>query len=154
MTGLRNTISITLAVLLSGGCCLADQGSSSPFCIVPVQGGAPTEKDHKQAWRMMDKIIMLPGVPRPIIYAIDRGGVWTSTRTALSCRSEENFLRIYFSTKLPAIPTLAASSASIQATVCSPSILVTRNSGSSTALASPLCNSYIRWSSFRDLKVS
>lgn len=26
---------------------------------------------------MTDKIITLPGVPRPIIYAINRGGVWT-----------------------------------------------------------------------------
>jgi hypothetical protein len=77
MTGMRIAISITLAVLLSGGSCLADQGSSSPFCIVPVRNGAPTDKDHHEAWRMMDKIITLTGVPRPIIYAIDRGGVWT-----------------------------------------------------------------------------
>jgi hypothetical protein len=73
---MRSLISITLAFLLSGAC-LADQVSSSPFCIVPIQSGAPTEKDHNQAWRMVDKIVTLPGVPRPIIYAVDRGGVWT-----------------------------------------------------------------------------
>jgi hypothetical protein len=77
MTGMRCAIGIALALLLSSGACLADQGPSSPFCIVPVRNGAPTDKDYNQAWRMMDKIITLPGVSRPIIYAIDRGGVWT-----------------------------------------------------------------------------
>src|SRR6266446_4953573 len=77
MTGMRRAISMALALLLSSGACMADQGPSSPFCIVPVGNGRPTEKDHNQAWRMMDKIITLPGVRRPIIYAIDRGGVWT-----------------------------------------------------------------------------
>src|SRR5260370_21727694 len=77
MTGMRRAISMALALLLSSGACMADQGPSSPFCIVPVGNGAPTDKDYNQAWRMMDKIITLPGVPRPIIYAINRGGVWT-----------------------------------------------------------------------------
>lgn len=74
---MRCAISMVLTLLLSSGVGLAEQASSSPFCIVPVRNGAATEKDHNQAWRMMDKVIMLPGVPRPIIYAIDRGGVWT-----------------------------------------------------------------------------
>lgn len=73
---MRSAISIILVFLFSG-VGLAGQVSSSPFCIVPVRNGTPTDKDHNQAWRMMDKIITLPGVPRPIIYAIDRGGVWT-----------------------------------------------------------------------------
>jgi hypothetical protein len=76
MTGMRSVVSIILAFLLSG-VCVAGQVSSSPFCIVPVRNGTPTDKDHNEAWRMMDKIITLPGVPRPIIYAINRGGVWT-----------------------------------------------------------------------------
>lgn len=74
---MRCAISMVMALLLPVGACFAGQGTSSPFCIVPVVNGAPTERDHNQAWRMMDKIITLPGVPRPIIYAIDRGGVWT-----------------------------------------------------------------------------
>jgi hypothetical protein len=74
---MRCAIGMALALLLSSGACLADQSSSSPFCIVPVRNGAPTDKDYNQPWRMMDKIITLPGVPRPIIYAINRGGVWT-----------------------------------------------------------------------------
>jgi hypothetical protein len=73
---MRSVVSIILAFLLSG-VCVAGQVSSSPFCIVPVRNGTPTDKDHNEAWRMMDKIITLPGVPRPIIYAINRGGVWT-----------------------------------------------------------------------------
>ena len=74
---MRCAISMVLALLLSLGACFAGQGPSTSFCIVPVGNGAPTEKDHNQAWRMMDTIITLPGMPRPIIYAIDRGGVWT-----------------------------------------------------------------------------
>jgi hypothetical protein len=74
---MRSTIGVALALVLSSGACLADQYPLSPFCIVPVENGKPTEKDHNQAWRMLDKIITLPGVRRPIIYAIDRGGVWT-----------------------------------------------------------------------------
>ncbi|MET3910599.1 hypothetical protein ABID59_004958 [Bradyrhizobium sp. S3.3.6] len=74
---MRCAISMVLTLLLSPGVGQAEQAPSSPFCIITVRDGAPTEKDHNQAWRMMDKMIMLPGVPRPIIYAIDRGGVWT-----------------------------------------------------------------------------
>lgn len=74
--GMRSAISIILLYIFLG-VGLAGQASSSPFCIVPVQNGTPTDKDYNQAWRMMDKIITLPGVPRPIIYAINRGGVWT-----------------------------------------------------------------------------
>ncbi|UWU94035.1 hypothetical protein [Bradyrhizobium sp. CB1015] len=50
---------------------------SSRFCLVPIRGGTPTEKDFNDAWRMVSKVIMLPGVPRPVIYAYNRGGVWT-----------------------------------------------------------------------------
>lgn len=74
---MRYAISTALTLLLSSGVGLAEQAPSSPFCIVKVQNGVPTEKDHNQAWRMMDKIIMLPGVLRPIIYAIGREGAWT-----------------------------------------------------------------------------
>lgn len=74
---MRCAISLVLTLLLSLGVALAEQTPSSPFCIGTVRNGAPTEKDHNQAWRMVDKIIMLPGVPRPIIYAIGREGVWT-----------------------------------------------------------------------------
>jgi hypothetical protein len=74
---LRCVISTALAFFLCSGGCLAAQASSSPFCVVPVRNGTPTEKDHNQAWRMVSRIITLPGVPRPIIYALNRGGVWT-----------------------------------------------------------------------------
>jgi hypothetical protein len=73
---MHRAISIILVYLFSG-VGLAGEASSSPFCIVPVRNGSPTVKDHNEAWRMMDKIVTLPGVPRPIIYTINRGGVWT-----------------------------------------------------------------------------
>src|SRR5215475_12666334 len=76
-TRMRCAIGMVWALLLSSGTGLAEQAPSSPFCIVKVRNGVPTEKDHNQAWRMVSKIIMLPGVPRPIIYTINRGGVWT-----------------------------------------------------------------------------
>lgn len=59
----------------------AQQLPSSPFCVVPVQGGTPTGKDVNEAWRMVFKVITLPGVPRPVIYALNRGGVWTIDET-------------------------------------------------------------------------
>src|SRR5215472_7943023 len=59
----------------------AQQLPSSPFCVVPVRGGTPTEKDVNQAWRMVPVVITLPGVSRPIIYAYNRGGVWTIDET-------------------------------------------------------------------------
>ena len=37
----------------------------------------PTEKDNNEAWRMISKFVSVPGIPQPIIYAINRGGVWT-----------------------------------------------------------------------------
>jgi hypothetical protein len=55
----------------------AAQDLSSPFCVIPVQGGTPTEKDFNDAWRMVSKVVTLAGLPRPIIYAYNRGGVWT-----------------------------------------------------------------------------
>lgn len=59
----------------------AQQLPSSPFCVVPVRGGTPTEKDVNEAWRMVSVVITLPGVSRPIIYAYNRGGVWTIDET-------------------------------------------------------------------------
>jgi len=54
---------------------------SSPFCVVPVRGGTPTEKDVNSASRMVSRVNMLPGVPRPVSYAVNRGGVWTIDET-------------------------------------------------------------------------
>lgn len=78
---MRCAISTLLTILLSWGVCFAEQAPSSPFCIATVRNGTPTQKDHNQAWRMISKMILLPGVPRPIIYAINRGGVWTIDET-------------------------------------------------------------------------
>jgi hypothetical protein len=61
---------------------LVAQAQPAPrFCVVPVKDGTPTEKDINQAWRMIGKVVMLPGVPRPVIYPANRGGVWTIDET-------------------------------------------------------------------------
>lgn len=61
--------------------CSAGAQERPRFCIVPVQNGTPTDKDVGDAWRMASKVVMLPGVPRPVIYAYNRGGVWTIDQT-------------------------------------------------------------------------
>jgi hypothetical protein len=50
---------------------------SPELCILPVTNGRPTEADVGSVWRMANKVVTLPGIPRPIIYAYNRGGVWT-----------------------------------------------------------------------------
>jgi hypothetical protein len=50
---------------------------SARLCVAPVANGAPIEADIGKAWRMVSKVLMLPGVPRPVIHAVNRGGVWT-----------------------------------------------------------------------------
>ena len=61
---------------------LAANAQTAPrFCAVPVKDGTPTEKDINQAWRMLTKVVLLPGVPRPLIYAANRGGAWTIDET-------------------------------------------------------------------------
>lgn len=50
---------------------------SDRFCIVPVKNGAPGQADLGDVHRMAFRVVMLPGVSRPVIYAFNRGGVWT-----------------------------------------------------------------------------
>ena len=68
----------TLAALLF--LCIAPLAGAQPaprFCVVAVKDGTPTERDINQAWRMLTRVVMLPGVPHPVIYAMNRDGVWT-----------------------------------------------------------------------------
>jgi hypothetical protein len=76
---LLRTLAATLLLSITA---LAAQAQPAPrFCVVAVKDGTPTEKDINQAWRMLTKVVMLPGVPRPVIYAMNRGGVWTIDET-------------------------------------------------------------------------
>ncbi len=50
---------------------------SDRFCVIPVKNGAPTAADRGDTYRLAYKVVMLPGVARPIIYAFNRHGVWT-----------------------------------------------------------------------------
>ena len=72
---------LAATVLLSVTALAAQAETATRFCVVPVKDGAPTEKDINQAWRLLTKVVMLPGLPRPIIYAMNRGGVWTIDET-------------------------------------------------------------------------
>lgn len=52
-------------------------GTSSPLCLVPVKNGEPTKADIYQSFRMTSKVVAVPGLDRPIIFPLNRGGVWT-----------------------------------------------------------------------------
>jgi hypothetical protein len=47
------------------------------LCVVPVKDGTPADNDINRAWRLLAKVIMLPGVQRPVIYPANRAGAWT-----------------------------------------------------------------------------
>lgn len=65
------------AVPLGGGI----SGISSPLCLVPVHNGLPIAKEKFQSFRMTSKVVAVPGLDRPIIFASNRGGVWTIDET-------------------------------------------------------------------------
>jgi hypothetical protein len=76
------TAATSLAVALAASLALivvarGDPATNTRLCVVPVRDGTPTTADIGNAWRMVFKVLMLPGVPRPVIYPLNRGGVWT-----------------------------------------------------------------------------
>jgi hypothetical protein len=81
MTFNRKLATVSVLSLLSLSGAVAQPVGYPRFCVVPVQNGTPTEKDVNQAFRMVSNIVMLPGVPRPVIYALNRRGVWTIDET-------------------------------------------------------------------------
>ncbi len=52
-------------------------GNSSPLCLVPVKHGKPTKADIYQSFRLTSKVVAVRGLARPIIFPLNRGGVWT-----------------------------------------------------------------------------
>ena len=52
-------------------------GNSSPLCLVPVKNGKPTKADFYQSFRLTFKVVSLRGLNGPIIFPLNRGGVWT-----------------------------------------------------------------------------
>lgn len=54
---------------------------STELCLFPVRNGQPTSEDLGEARRMVFKVVILPGLPRPIIRPLNRGGVWTIDET-------------------------------------------------------------------------
>lgn len=54
---------------------------SQNVCVVPVRHGAPTEADVGSSSRMLSTMTILPGVARPFITPLNRGGRWTIDET-------------------------------------------------------------------------
>ncbi|WP_146260158.1 hypothetical protein [Rhizobium tubonense] len=52
-------------------------GNSSPLCLIPVKNGEPTKADVYQSFRLTSKVVTVSGLGRPIIFPLNRGGVWT-----------------------------------------------------------------------------
>ena len=77
MPNVRLLIAATFVVCACiGGSAFAAEVSGR-FCVIPVKNGAPTAADYGDTYRLAYKVVMLPGVARPIIYAFNRHGVWT-----------------------------------------------------------------------------
>jgi len=52
----------------------------SPFCVLPVLDGAPTEADIGATWRITFTTFHIPGLPGPVFAPLNRGGRWTIDR--------------------------------------------------------------------------
>lgn len=75
----RNILALTM-LLAASWCAPAAAASNelvSDLCLLPVKNGRPTEEDVGATWRMIEKVVLLDGIDKPIIYPLNRGGVWT-----------------------------------------------------------------------------
>lgn len=72
-------IAVTIAALPSTQAMSAGilSGNSSPLCLVTVKNGEPTAADVYESFRMTWKVVAVRGLDRPIIFPLNRGGVWT-----------------------------------------------------------------------------
>ena len=60
--------------------CPIGQGITSDkshFCIVPALDGEPTEADANDGYRMLRRIVDIPGSLYPVVIPRNRGGFWT-----------------------------------------------------------------------------
>lgn len=55
----------------------AEINASKRFCLVPVIGSQPTKEDFGEVRRLFSDVRILPGIEYPLIYPLNRGGVWT-----------------------------------------------------------------------------
>ncbi|UWM77793.1 hypothetical protein N1937_11480 [Rhizobium sp. WSM4643] len=76
-------IAVIIAALLPTQAMSASilSGNSSPLCLVPVKNGEPTKADIYQSFRLTSKVVVVRGLDRPIIFPLNRGGVWTIDTT-------------------------------------------------------------------------
>jgi len=82
----------------------ADETENTRFCVAIVTDGKPTNADVNNAYRMLSRVVMLPGISRPIIYAINRGGTWTIDENRAFSRFGGDFPNNVFFDKYAADP--------------------------------------------------
>src|SRR6185295_8529578 len=76
MSGARGIVAAVLLVSICAAAPALGQGGPR-ICIVSVENGTPTAADLGQGYRMAGRFIAFPGTSRPIIYPLNREGVWT-----------------------------------------------------------------------------
>ncbi|NVP57857.1 hypothetical protein [Mycoplana rhizolycopersici] len=69
--------STSLFSLLLPQSAAASDVQSGELCLIPVEDGQPTQQDIGETWRMVSRFLAFDGISRPIVYAMNRGGVWT-----------------------------------------------------------------------------
>jgi hypothetical protein len=72
-----HAVCLASAMLAGMAYARAEHAVNGRLCVVPVLNGAPTNLDNDSAWDMAQKVLMLPGIAKPVIYPGLRPGVWT-----------------------------------------------------------------------------
>jgi hypothetical protein len=74
--GRRWTYALFLTLCIVQGAIAGAPEKAGP-CTVPVRNGRPTDQDYGQSFQMIFKLVMLPGIRRPVLYPWRRNGAWT-----------------------------------------------------------------------------
>jgi hypothetical protein len=75
---MMRSLLILLAVSLLTSLAAASRAEfAEHLCVVPILDGAPTDADVGMTSRMASRVETFPSSPYPVIYALNRGGVWT-----------------------------------------------------------------------------
>jgi hypothetical protein len=74
---MRSLLILLAASLLTSLAAAARAELAEHLCVVPIVDGAPTDADVGMTSRMARRVETFPSSPYPVIYALNRGGVWT-----------------------------------------------------------------------------
>ena len=74
-----NMLFLLLLAICTSVASMADASDAieSDLCLLPVKYGEPTVEDVNATWRMVSDVVVIEGIERPIIYPLNRSGVWT-----------------------------------------------------------------------------